>query len=95
MNNTWKCAPGYRRQSLRCLVAFKRKMLYDLTQHDVIAGHQAYIHRLMGPRIFHLAKTTYGSRDAPALRDYKLASLAAFPRSLRENYLFIYFSDRS
>ena len=87
--------PWLSAQSLRCLVAFKRKMLYDLTQHDVIAGHQAYIHRLMGPRIFHLAKTTHGSRDAPALRDYKLASLAAFPRSLRENYFFIYFSDRS
>ena len=90
-----KMCPWLSAQSLRCLVAFKRKMLYDLTQHDVIAGHQAYIHRLMGPRIFHLAKTTHGSRDAPSLRDYKLASLAAFPRSLPENYLFIYFSDRS
>ena len=82
-------------KSLRCPVAWKRKMLHDVTRHDVIAGHQAYIHRFMGPRILHLAKTVHGSRDAPALRDYKLASLAAFRRLLRENYLFIYFSDRS
>ena len=42
----------------------------------------------MARRILHLAKTTRDSRDARALgarRDYKLASLAAFGRSLREN----------
>lgn len=66
-------------------------MLYDLTQHDVIAGHQAYIHRLMGPRIFHLAKTTHGSRDAPALRDYKLARSRPSPAHFaRIIYLFIF-----
>ena len=56
--------------------AWIRKML-----HDVIGGHQAYIHRkknlFMGHRLMHLAKTTRGSRDARALRarrDCKLAS---------------------
>ena len=43
--------------------AWIRKML-----HDVIGGHQAYIHRkknlFMGHRLMHLAKTTRGSRDA-------------------------------
>ena len=60
--------------------------------HDAIGGHQAYIHRkkdlFMAHRILHLAKTTRGSHDARGLRaprDYKLVSLAAFGRSLREN----------
>ena len=26
-------------------VAWKRKMLHDVSLHDVIGGHQAYIHR--------------------------------------------------
>ena len=46
------------------------------------------INLFMAHRILHLAKTTRSSRDASALRaqrDYKLASLAAFGRSLREN----------
>ena len=62
-------------------VALKRKMLHDVTLHDVIGGHRAYIHRkkdiFMVHRILHLAKTKRGSRDARALRtrrDYKLAS---------------------
>ena len=41
-------------------------------------------------RILHLARTTRGSRDARALharRDYKVASLAAEGRSLREKYV--------
>ena len=67
-----KMRPGYRRQSRCCLVAWKRKMLHEVARQDVIGGHQAYIHRLMGPRILHLAKTTRGSREAR--RDYKLAS---------------------
>ena len=41
--------------------------------HDVIGGHQAYIHRkkdlFMGHRIMHLAETTRGSRDVRALRE--------------------------
>ena len=69
-----KMRPGHRRQSLCCLVAWKRKMLHYVTRHDVIGGHQAFIHRFMGPRILHLAKTTRGSRDARVRRDYKLAS---------------------
>ena len=55
--------------------------------HDVFGGHQAYIHRFMAHRILHLVKTTRGSRDKRALRarrDYKLASLGAFGRSLSE-----------
>ena len=36
MNNTWKCALVIGR---KVYVAWKRKML-----HDVIVGHQAYIH---------------------------------------------------
>ena len=42
----------------------------------------------MAHRILRLAGTTHGSRDARAFRarrDYKLASLAAFGRSLRKN----------
>ena len=56
-------------------------MLHDVALHDVIGGHQAYIHRKidlsMGHRILLLAKATPGSRDARApraRRDYKLAS---------------------
>ena len=64
-------------------------MLHDVALHDVISGHQAYMISLfMAHRILHLAKTTRGSRDARALRGrrgYKLASLGAFGRSLREN----------
>ena len=51
-------------------------MLHDIALHDVIGGHQVYIHRFMGHRII-LAKTTSGSHDARALRarrDHKLAS---------------------
>ena len=41
-------------------------MLHDVVLHDVIDGHQAYIHReIYAHRInLHLAKTTRGSRDA-------------------------------
>ena len=49
-------------------------MLHYVTRHDVIGGHQAFIHRFMGPRFLHLAKTTRGSRDACVRQDYKLAS---------------------
>ena len=53
-------------------VACKRKMFHDVTIHDVTGGHQAYIHRkkdlFMAHRIFHLAKTTRGSRDESATR---------------------------
>ena len=70
-------------------------MLHDVAIHDVIGGQQPYIHRkkdlFMVYRILLLAKATRGSRDARALRarrDYKLASLAAFGRSVRENEQF-------
>ena len=60
--------------------------------NDAIGGHQAYINRkkdlFIALRILHLAKTTRGSHDVRGLRaprDYKLASFAAFGRSLREN----------
>ena len=36
-----KCA-GHQR---KVYVAWKRKMLHDVALHDVIGGHQAYIHR--------------------------------------------------
>ena len=44
--------PGHRRQSLCCL---ETQMVHDETPHDVIGGHQAYIHRFMGHRILQLA----------------------------------------
>ena len=57
-------------------VAWKRKMLHDVALHDVIGGHQAYIHRkidiFMGHRILHLAKTTRGSHNARASSASKL-----------------------
>ena len=46
-----------------------------------------FIERFMAHQILHLAKNTRGSRDARTLharRDYKLASLEAFGRSLLE-----------
>ena len=46
----------------------------------------------MAHQILWLAKTTRGSRNVRALsarRDYKLGSLAAFGRSLRENYCIL------
>ena len=56
-------------------------MLHEVGLHNVIGGHQAYIHRkkdlFMAHRILHQAKTTRGSHDARGLRarrDYKLAS---------------------
>ena len=51
-----------------------------------------FIERFMAQCILHLAKTTRGSRDARTLyarRDYKLASLAVFGRSLRENSRYL------
>ena len=70
-------------------VAWKRKMLHDVGLHDGIGGHQAYILRtiyiFMAHQILHLAKTTCSPRDTRARRDYKLALLAAFGRSLSEN----------
>ena len=36
-----KCA-GHQR---KVYVAWKRRMLHDVALHDVIGGHQAYIHR--------------------------------------------------
>ena len=60
MNNTWNALVI----SGEVYVAWKRKMFHDVVLHDVIGGHQVYIH---------------------ARRDYKLLSLAAFGRSLREN----------
>ena len=63
-------------------VAWKRKMLHDVSLHYVIGGHQAYI--------LHLAKTTRGSRDACALRarrNYKVALLARNNYSLRSRWI--------
>ena len=36
MNNTWNALVIY--------VAWKRKMLHDVALHDIIGGHQGYIH---------------------------------------------------
>jgi len=41
MNDTWKSALVI---GGKVYVAWKRKMLHDETLHDVIDGHQAYIH---------------------------------------------------
>ena len=41
MNNTWNALVI----SGDVYVAWKRKMLHDVVLHDVIGGHQAYIHR--------------------------------------------------
>ena len=80
MNNTWKCALVI---GGKVYAAWKRKML-----HDVIGGHQAYIHRkkdlLMGHRIMHLAKTTRGSRDARASRESKINTYGTFEGRLSD-----------
>ena len=71
-------------------------MLHDVALHDVIGGHQAYIHRkidiFMGHRILHLAKTTRGSHNAraSARRNYKLSSREQlsghWPQTARQLY---------
>ena len=67
-------------------VAWKRKILHDVGLHDVIGGHQAYIHRKIGTfmahRILHLAKTTRGSRD-PRARKEIINSLRSRPSAAR------------
>ena len=61
-------------------------MLHDVGLHDVIGGHQAYIHRkidtFMAHRILHLAKTTRGSRD-PRARKEIINSLRSRPSGAR------------
>ena len=54
-----KMRPGHRR---KVYVAWKRQMLHDETLHDVIDGHQAYIHRFMGHLILQLLRPRVVSR---------------------------------
>ena len=56
---------------VKVYVAWKQKMLHDVMLHDVIGGHQAYIHRKIdrnkGNPILQLTKTTRGKRDSREL----------------------------
>ena len=76
-------------------VAWKQTMLHDVTLHDVIDGHQAYIHvqfwSWLRPRAVHALR---------ARRDYKPASrelfflplifILAFLKEQMVSYVFIF-----
>ena len=67
MNSTWKCA-----LVIGGKVYAATKQIHDVTLHDVIGGHQAYINRKidreMGNPILQLVKTTRGERASRVTR---------------------------
>ena len=85
-----KTCPWLSRQSLRCLVTWKRKMLHDVRRHDVIAGHHIFID-LWGlefciwlrPRTVHVMRPRYEIINSLRSRP----SAARFARII---YLFIF-----
>ena len=64
-------------------VAWKRKMLHDVTLHDVTGGHQAYIHRKKKIYLWRIEFCIWLRPRAVyvmhARRDYKLASREKSP----------------